>query len=317
MPHAPSSSLPYLRVRHLQLIETLVELGSLHKAAKTLHMSQPSASAMLREVERAFGTTLFQRTRQGVTLTSAGLVAVTRLKTILGELDMLSQELQSSPSLPRLRIGVLQHTFFGFLQRILPPVLSRINCQLDLVDGPAAVLVNHLEQNKVDCIIGRISAAWIQSVKMEEFFYQPLYETELCIACAPSHPLARARKLTLEDLGDVSWILPREGSHSRYVLLAALASAGLPPPRVQIEASSFLFSLPILSATSCLTIAPRDPVLNQQRLGLARILPIVIPPLLSRIAFAARRSSMMNPNIHVFWECVNEAMAVKPSAKSR
>ncbi len=59
-----ASALTQLRIRHFKLIESLVSVGSLHKAARALHLSQPAASAMLKEVEEALGATLFERTRK-------------------------------------------------------------------------------------------------------------------------------------------------------------------------------------------------------------------------------------------------------------
>src|SRR5690348_18469718 len=109
-----------LRVRHFRLLETLVDAGSLHKAAAALHMSQPAASAMLQEVERALGVALFTRTRKGVNPNLHGKLALGRLRTVLSELAMLSDELHSAEALPMLRIGMLQHTFYGLLQRLLP-----------------------------------------------------------------------------------------------------------------------------------------------------------------------------------------------------
>ena len=76
-------------------MEALVAVGSLHKAASEIHVSQPAASAMLQAVERAFGVTLFDRTRRGVVLNSHGVVALARMRTVLSELSMLSQELHS------------------------------------------------------------------------------------------------------------------------------------------------------------------------------------------------------------------------------
>ena len=316
MTRASSSALAHLRVRHLQLIETLLDVGSLHKAAKTLNMSQPSASAMLQDVERTFGTTLFDRTRKGVTLTTEGVVAVARLRAISGEIRMLMQELQSSPSLPLLRVGAAPHTFSGVLQGVFAAFLNRIDCRLDLTAGNASVLLNYLQQDRVDCVIGRMPAGWIESFSNQEFFYQPLYEADFCIVCAPSHPLARARKLTLKELGNESWLLPRRGSYIHYVLATALASAGLMPPKVQIETDSFL-RLSLLPATRCLTVAEREPSLKQQRLGLVRILPISLPHVQAPVAFAARRSSMMNPNILIFWEELTKMVPRKAPAQRR
>lgn len=310
MMRVSSAALAHLRLRHLQLVETLVDRGSLHKAAKALNMSQPSASAMLQDIERALGTTLFARTPQGVTLTHEGTIAFARLRAIVGELRMLTQEAQASVSLPIVRVGAALHTFFGVLQDVLTTFLHRIPCRLDLSAGNASVLFKNLEQDEVDCIVGRMPPGWIESFSVREFFYESLYEAEFCIASAPSHHLARARKITFDDLANELWILPKRGSYIHYLLGTAFASAGLPPPKVQIETSAFL-RLPLLHASGCLTVADRDSTRDQQRQGLVRILPIKLPDVQVPVAFVARRSAMMNPNVLAFWEELKAAVAAR------
>ena len=301
------SALNQLRIRHLKLIEAVVGVGSLHKAAKALHMSQPTASAMLRETERALGVTLFSRTHRGVSLNDRGRVAVARLRAVLGELSMLAEDLQSAESLPVLRVGVLAQTFFGVLQSFLPQFFSRANCRVDLIEGSAGLL-DRLQENELDCFIGRMPAARIDSFQNRSVFYQPLYDLEICVLGAPFHPLARKRKVTLPDISQYMWILPRQASNNRYVLQAAFAAAGLQPPRVQIETSSFVSTFPLLPTGNYLTVAPRDACLDQQRLGKGRILAIKLPQLLTPVAFVAKRSSMMNPNIRLLWQAIREAM---------
>jgi len=302
------SALNQLRIRHLRLIETLVQAGSLHKAAKALHVSQPAASAMLQEAESALGVVLFDRSRRGVMLNERGMVAVSRLKTVLGELGMLAQDLRSAEATPVLRIGTLPHAYFGVLQRFLSKFLSSAKCRLDLIDGSAADLLTRLQQKELDCFIGRMPAARIDDFRGRGFFYQPLYDLEIAVLGACSHPLAGKRKITLQDLSKCSWILPREGSNSRYVLTAAFAAAGLEPPRIEIETSSFAFTLPLLPGSDYLTVAPRDACMNQQRLGVGRILAIRLPQLLTPVAFVAQQSSMLNPNLDRLWRALREAM---------
>lgn len=302
------AALNQLRIRHLRLIEALVDVGSLHKAAKALHVSQPAASAMLREAEHALGAVLFDRSRRGVALSERGIVAASRLKSVLGELGMLAHDLRSAEPTPVLRVGTLPHAFFGVLQRFLSKFLSSAKCRIDLIDGSAADLLTRLEQKELDCFIGRMPAARTDDFRHRGFFYQPLYDLEIAVLGARSHPLAGKRKVTLADLSKCGWILPREGSNSRYVLTAAFASAGLEPPRIEIETSSFAFTLPLLPGSDYLTVAPRDACMNQQRLGIGRILAIKLPQLLTPVAFAAQRSSMLNPNLQLLWSTIRKAI---------
>ena len=305
---ASVSAVNYLRIRHLRLLEAAVALGSLHKAAAALHVSQPAASAMLQDIEGAFGVTLFDRTRRGVVLKPHGMVALARMRTVLSELNMLSEELGSAAPMPVVRIGTLRYVFFGLLQSFLPEFLSRTNCRVDLIEG-SNDLVHRLRRNEIDCLIGRMPAAWVESVETRALFYQPLYEIDMCVLAAPSHPLARRRTVTLEELVPYPWIMQREGSNSRHVLMSAFASAGLQPPTIRIEASSFVFTIPLLSGTECLTVAPRDASFHQQRLGMACILPVKLPQLLTPMAFIAQQTAMANPNVRLLWETLCKATA--------
>src|SRR5207344_919263 len=97
---------------------------------------------------------------KGVALNDRGLVAVTRLRAVLGELGMLAEDLQSTQSLPVLRIGTIAHAFFGVLQSFLPQFLARANCRVDLIEG-SANLLDRLQENELDCFIGRMPTARI------------------------------------------------------------------------------------------------------------------------------------------------------------
>ena len=309
MSSVSGSGLNQLRIRHFKLIEALVGVGSLHKAAKAVHLSQPAASALLKEVEEALGTRLFDRTQKGVVLNAHGSAAVARIRAILGEIAMLSHDLQSARPLPVLRVGTLTHGFYGGLQRVLPKFLAQSNCRIDLRDSTGPNLVGLLESNQLDCLIARLPSVSADSLMKRGFFYQPLYQLEMCVLASASHPLARKRKLALRDLAAFPWVLQREGANSRYALMAAFASAGLPPPSVQLETSSFVFSLQLLTGSDWLTVVPTEAGLSQQRLGLAVMLPVKVPDLLTPVAFIAPRSAMTNPNVRLLAETVLRFMA--------
>src|SRR5690606_35462026 len=66
-----SRSLDRLRIRHLRLLELIADTGSLTSTAAALKISQPAATKMLQELERALGCTLVNRTPKGGMLTAA------------------------------------------------------------------------------------------------------------------------------------------------------------------------------------------------------------------------------------------------------
>jgi DNA-binding transcriptional LysR family regulator len=61
-----------MELRHLRYFAAVAAQGSLSRAAERLHLSQPSLSRQIRQLERDIGTPLFERTTNGTTLTPAG-----------------------------------------------------------------------------------------------------------------------------------------------------------------------------------------------------------------------------------------------------
>lgn len=59
-------------IRQLEYFRKIAETGSISEAARQLHLSQPPLSCQLRGLEEELGVQLFQRSRQGVSLTEAG-----------------------------------------------------------------------------------------------------------------------------------------------------------------------------------------------------------------------------------------------------
>lgn len=300
--HPSPNALHQLRVRHLSLLDQLVSLGSLHKAARALNVTQPTASAMLKEMEQALGGALFERARSGVQPTAKGRSASARMRVVLEELRKLLHETLAADPLPVLRLGCLHEPFFGPLQRYLSEAVAVNEYRLDLVDGPMPELLAKLERNEVDCVIGRMPAGSVGELSTKEYFYQPLYEFRTCLVVRPMHPLARKRKFSLRDLAQYEWILSR----SAVIPQTAFAAAGLAPPKVRISTSSFIFCLRLLSIGDLISTAPYDAALDAQRLGLVRILNLSLPQLLTPVAFITHKSSMANPTLGSFWRAVEK-----------
>lgn len=308
--HRSANALHQLRVRHLRLLDHLVSLGSLHKAARALNVTQPTASAMLKEMELALGGPLFERARSGVRLTAKGRSASARMRVVLEELQKLLEETSAADPLPLLRLGCLYQPFFSSLQDYLSEAVAQNAYRLEVVDGPMSELLAKLERNEVDCIIGRMPAGSAGELSPKEYFYQPLYEFRTCLVVRPAHPLARRRKLALRDLAQYEWMLSR----SATIPQTAFAAEGLPPPKVRISTSSFVFCLRLLAIGDFISTAPCDAALDAQRFGLVRILNLSLPQLLTPVAFIAHQSSMANPHLRMFWGAVEKRARPRASA---
>ena len=83
-------------LRQLHYLKLLSEHGSFSKAADAAHVTQPTLSAGIAELEKILGAKVVERARSGVILTAAGREAVGRAETILAQADDLVQAVRAA-----------------------------------------------------------------------------------------------------------------------------------------------------------------------------------------------------------------------------
>ncbi len=91
---------------HLRTFLHVCDAGSLSGASRTLHLTQPAISRQIHLLEDSVGSSLFERTGRGMELTERGRWLAGRARTLLLELDGLSEEIHEGPITGRVSIGV-------------------------------------------------------------------------------------------------------------------------------------------------------------------------------------------------------------------
>ena len=96
-------------LRQLQYLKLLAEHRSFSRAAEAAHVTQPTLSAGVQELEKILGAPVVDRGRAGVILTAAGEEAVARASAILSEAEDLVQAARGAgqPLTGRFRLGVI------------------------------------------------------------------------------------------------------------------------------------------------------------------------------------------------------------------
>lgn len=315
-------SLSHIKFRHLILMRHLVEFGNLHKAAKHLSISQPAASAMLREFEKQIGLSLFIRTTQGVTPTEAAVNLVNRAKTILNEFDALVDEVkQLNKNLsPLLRVGVVPQALFAYLPRAIELFRESGGGAVSIQEGTAKHLLLQLFEGKLDCVIGRLSGASMPLMHgAEELIFIPLYSERICIVEGTKEN--KKRKISYEELTKRDWVLPQPDSSLRQQLTDSFLRRGLMLPNPVIETTNYFQSLTVLSHSNLCSVIPHSAAEMHVKLGNIRIvdMPVDLTPM--PVSFILRASAKENINVSRFRKIFTEissttkAPASKPNKK--
>ena len=262
---SPAARLDTLRIRHFELIQKLAEFGSLRQAAEALHVSQPAASAMLKEAEARLGVELFHRSRSGVVPTAEAEPVIRRVRFLLGEVRGLSEDLQDSRKRrPLVRIGAVPHAMLGVMQDFAAHWSGKEGVRLRLEDGPTSALVEKLLRGELDAIVAPLTpeagTAFTSSVRS-----RPLYEETIVVAASVRHPLAKAKTVSLDDLEKADWVLPGAASRSRQALEGEFLRLGLSAPLPSVEVTSFVYGLTLAARTSMLTVAPVTAVKSHEK----------------------------------------------------
>ncbi|MEO0448919.1 MAG: LysR substrate-binding domain-containing protein [Pseudomonadota bacterium] len=183
-------------LRQLQYIVAVSETGRFHEAAKRLHVSQPSLSAQIADVEQQLDVQLIERGRNGALMTPYGEEFVRRARLILRDVEDLKSSMKTRHGAlsGRIRLGVLPSVG----PYLLPPVvkdLHRTYPELRLIveehwtDGLNA----HLLDGTLDCVISTPE-------DHKDMANTLLFEEHLWICAAPDDQLAGTGPVKIADL---------------------------------------------------------------------------------------------------------------------
>lgn len=113
-------------LRQLQYVVAVAETLSFRKAAEKCHVSQPSLSAQIAQLEDVLGVRLFERDRRRVLLTTVGKELVERARRLLVETDALEEAARRAgdPLSGALRLGIIP-TVSPYLLPTAAPVLRK------------------------------------------------------------------------------------------------------------------------------------------------------------------------------------------------
>lgn len=219
-------------VTTIELLVALDDLRSLSAAADRLGISQPAASARLREFEARWQLAVAVRSPRGTVLTEDGQAVVAWARRVAAELESFETGIAALSAERGSDLDIAASLTIA--EFVLPRWLGELRVRLPEV-RPHLLVVNS------DAVLGAVRSG-AASVGFIETTYAPqdlehrvIGHDRLVIVVAPHHPWARrAYPVPLEQLLAAEYVMREPGSGTRSTFERALRSI----PRVAIEASS-------------------------------------------------------------------------------
>lgn len=269
------------RIRHLQVLVKLAELGSLKRGGEALGMSQPAVTQLLADLERLLETQLFERHSRGVRITDHGEALLPTARRMLAALAEGSETLTAMKQAGEgvVRVAGITSAITGMLGLVLPGFVQahpHIQVQVRECDLEQASLL--LAQGDVDLLALREPPAPAAGTR-----FIPVLDDRLVVVSGPQHPLAGKRGLAWSTLVRETWLVSPVDSTARERFDAILAEQGQSPllSPVVTRVQSLTWSL--LASQRVLTLVPYGVVRQLVEAGQLSLVgtrePMQIPPL--------------------------------------
>ncbi|CAM4091437.1 LysR family transcriptional regulator [Bordetella tumulicola] len=239
-----------LSSRQLRAFVALADEKHFTRAAQRCHLTQPAFSALIRALEESAGVRLFDRNTRNVELTAEGRVLDASARRLLGEFDLVVEDLRDHAARRRghVTVAALPSLAAGWL----PGLLAQFHqdypgITLQLRDALLDPCLDLVQSGAADFAVAA------QRADMSDLDSEFLHADRFFLVCRKDHPLATRDRIRLRDLGRWPMIQLARGSSVRRHLDDAM---GAIPAQPLLEVEHLATVTGLVSAGLGITIVP-------------------------------------------------------------
>jgi DNA-binding transcriptional LysR family regulator len=244
-----------MELRHLRYFTAVVECKGFREASRRLHITQPSISEAVSDLESELGLKLFLRTHRNARLTPEGEIFYADAVRILqqAETAILTASRAAQGKVGRLSIGFIGSATLSFLPDLIRRYkLEYPNVKLALHDLYPVELEKACDRGEIDIAITRtLSPEHSKNRQSRVLLRDPL------IAVLPQSRRLKSKKIRLADLANERFILfHRQGAPVVFDTIVGACRAQGFSPRVENELNSMQTILSLVEAEEGVAIVP-------------------------------------------------------------
>jgi DNA-binding transcriptional LysR family regulator len=245
-----------ISLHDLRVLMSVVQAGSMSKAAERLGTAQPALSRSIAELEHALGVRLLDRSPRGVEPTAYGRALIRRGVAVFDELRQGVKDIEflADPTAGELRIGTSESMAAG-------PVLSVIDrlarqyprISVNVVTGYLDGLCQELIERKTELVIIRIA----RPIFDRQLVVEELFDDPYVVAAGAQNPWTRRRRIQLAELVNEPWVLLPFDSPAGSIMAQVFRASGVEPPRATVFTHSLSLRNKLLATGRFLSSLPR------------------------------------------------------------
>ena len=199
-----------MEFRVLRYFLTVAREGSITGAANSLHLTQPTLSRQLQDLEKELGQTLLIRGKHKITLTPEGMILRKRAEEIVDMVEKTEAEFNSISDVigGDIYIGSGETDSMKYIARVMKDIQQEYpNVKFHVYSGNAEDVIEKLDKGLLDF------GVLIQPIDLSKYDNITLPEKDLWgVLMLKSSPLAKKEFVTLEDLASVPILASRQMS---------------------------------------------------------------------------------------------------------
>jgi len=294
-----------ISLHDLRVLMSVVQAGSMGKAAKLLATSQPAVSRSIAELEHALGVRLVDRSAQGIEPTQYGRALLKRGSVMFDELQQGVKDVRflADPTTGELSIGASIAIAEGFIASVIGRHSRRYpRLTFQVLATDTATAYRALLARRVDLAVVHV----IEPLAEEQLNVEPLIGDPHVVIAGAQNPLTRRRHLRLSDLISEPWALSPPDSPYGAVVFEAFRAHGLRVPPTVVH-STLPLRTTLLATGPFLSMVPRVVMQFPPKSQLLRALPIELPTTVRPLALITLKNRTLNPVAQLFSDWMREA----------
>ena len=303
-----------MKLQDLHVLMTVVQAGSMGKAAQRLNTTQPNISRSIAELEHTLGVRLLDRHRQGIEPTEYGRALLDCGVAVFDDLRQGVKNIAflADPAVGELRIGTTTLLATSFVSALVDRLSRRYpRIVFHLVTGYTETLHRELAERNVDLLIIRGSGP----IADPRYNFEFLFDDSYVVAAGATNQWVRRRRIEIAELENELWVLPPPDSVIGSIVRDAFRAGGLDYPRVSVVTDCPHMRISLLATGRFVTIFSASAFRFLSKRSELKVLPVELPTARRPNGIVTLKNRTLSPVAKLFIDCAREV--AKPLAKRK